>query len=65
MVTGREKIGKEAIRKMGKQGEIVTKSKIVEVRNTQKTKKKEQRKMTKERNRKYIQYITGEHRTIK
>ena len=37
-VVGREKIGEGAIKKMGKQGEIATKPKPVEVRDTQEKK---------------------------
>ena len=39
-VTGREKLGKEAIRKMETQGEIATKPKPVEEKDTQKKKNK-------------------------
>ena len=43
-VARREKVGEGAIRKMGKQREIVTKSKPAEVRDTQK--REAQRRMT-------------------
>ena len=48
MATGREKVGKGVIRKMGTQGEISTKLKPAMVKDT--PKKEGQRKMTKERN---------------
>ena len=39
---GREKLGEGAIRKMGKQGEIVTKPKPAEVRDTQEERDKDE-----------------------
>ena len=47
-VARREKLDEAAIRKMGKHGEIDTKPKPVEVRDTQE--REEQRRMTKQRN---------------
>ena len=47
-VAGRDKMGEGAIRKMRKQGEIATKPKLVEVKDSQE--REGQRRMTKERN---------------
>ena len=46
MITGREKVDEGAIRMMGIQGQIATKPKLAEEKNTQ----KRERNMTKERN---------------
>ena len=54
VVTGREKVGEGAIKKMGTQEEIATKLKPVEEKDTQKKRNKEKEK--KHQNRKYLSH---------